>query len=443
MSAGATGSGAGRGIALTVAANLGSLGIGLVTSVILARTLGPEGRGAYAAILTWPNVIAILGILGLNQSAVFWSARQPERARSIVSTGTALAVAVLLPVLLLAWVAMPVMLRAQQPATVEAARRFVLLYGVASAGWLVAIGALQGLRLFGAWNRIRIAQALLWLLALSVGATFVPGNPAVYSLLFAASFLVAIPLALLAVTSGAPGPWAPSRTLVGPLLRYGLVGWTATVPIYLNRRLDQVAMAALVDPRVLGYYAVASNMSLLISSVISSVANVALPHLASTPDPDARLVAARRYVRFSVIAGLVCGTAMMVVTPVLIPVVFGSGFAPSVLPAMILIPVAVLQGVATVAEDILMGLDRAREVAWAEGVGVVVTAAGLAWSLPRYPLLGAPLTLLVAYVVVLLLVLRACTRHLGGSVGELLLPRGSDWRDAMAAARRLVPFRRS
>jgi O-antigen/teichoic acid export membrane protein len=318
---------------------------------------------------------------------------------------------------------------------VAAARTFVVVFGVANAAWVIAIGALQGLRLFEAWNWLRIGQVALWLVALSVAVALFPPNPAMLSFLYALCFLACVPLALTAIARGAAGPWAPSASLVRPLLRYGVSTWIATVPIYLNRRLDQLAMAALVDPRVLGFYAVASSMSLLVSSMIAPVANVALPQLASTADPEARRVSTRRFIRFSVIAGLLFGGAMMALTPIVIPVVFGSGFAPSILPALILIPVSVLQGVATLTEDILMGLDRARSVTWAEGIGVVITLCGLAWTLPRYPLVGAPLTLLVAYSVVLLLALRECARHVGGSVRDLVVPARADWRDVLDRGR--------
>jgi O-antigen/teichoic acid export membrane protein len=420
--------------------NLALLGIGLLTSVILARTLGPEGRGAYAAILTWPNVIAIVGILGLNQAAIFYCARQPGEARRIVSTATNMALVALTPVLLVAWLAMPLLLQAQAPQTVAAARIFVVVYGVANATWLVAIGGLQGLRLFESWNRLRLGQAVLWLVVLSTAAAFIPATPTVLSFVFALSFLVCVPLALVAL-GPATGAWAPSALLARPLLRYGISTWIATVPIYLNRRGDQLAMAALVDPVFLGLYAVASSMSLLVSSAIASLASVALPHLASTTGLEAKRASSRRYIRFTVVTGIMCGGAMVAVTPVVIPLMFGPGFAPSILPALILIPASVLQGMATVTEDILLGLDRARLVTRAEGIGVVVTLAGLAWTLPRYPLAGAALTLLATYSVVLLLVLRDCAKQLGGSVRDLVVPTRADWRDVLDRGRGLLSGR--
>jgi hypothetical protein len=43
----------GRNVATTAVANLVSTGTAGVTGIVIARTLGPAGRGEYAAIVTW------------------------------------------------------------------------------------------------------------------------------------------------------------------------------------------------------------------------------------------------------------------------------------------------------------------------------------------------------------------------------------------------------
>src|SRR3954452_16954711 len=42
------------------------IGINILTGVLTARTLGPDGRGAFAAITTWPQLLATLATAGLN-----------------------------------------------------------------------------------------------------------------------------------------------------------------------------------------------------------------------------------------------------------------------------------------------------------------------------------------------------------------------------------------
>src|SRR4051794_25842862 len=36
------------------------IGINILTGILTARTLGPDGRGAFAAITTWPQLLATL-----------------------------------------------------------------------------------------------------------------------------------------------------------------------------------------------------------------------------------------------------------------------------------------------------------------------------------------------------------------------------------------------
>jgi O-antigen/teichoic acid export membrane protein len=51
------------------------IGIGLVTSVIVARCLGPEGRGLYAVAATIGAIGVQFGNLGLHASNTFYAAR--------------------------------------------------------------------------------------------------------------------------------------------------------------------------------------------------------------------------------------------------------------------------------------------------------------------------------------------------------------------------------
>ena len=48
------------------------LSFGLISTIILARALGPEGRGFLAAILIYPTLLVALTEGGMRQSAVFF-----------------------------------------------------------------------------------------------------------------------------------------------------------------------------------------------------------------------------------------------------------------------------------------------------------------------------------------------------------------------------------
>src|SRR5438105_3237267 len=96
--------------------------LGLVTGGLLARLLGPQGRGELAAIQTWPTNIASLAMLGLAEATVYFSAREPRQAGRHLSSAMALALLVSPPVGLVAYLLMPVLLNAQSAHVIQAAR---------------------------------------------------------------------------------------------------------------------------------------------------------------------------------------------------------------------------------------------------------------------------------------------------------------------------------
>ena len=45
---------------------------GLATSIIIARTLGPEKNGIIAALLVYPSLFMSIGSLGIRQSTAYF-----------------------------------------------------------------------------------------------------------------------------------------------------------------------------------------------------------------------------------------------------------------------------------------------------------------------------------------------------------------------------------
>ena len=72
-----------RGASQTFAARALALLIGIASSVILARLLGPEGRGEYALIILIPTLIQITGVFGADTAATYLVARRRDEAAPI------------------------------------------------------------------------------------------------------------------------------------------------------------------------------------------------------------------------------------------------------------------------------------------------------------------------------------------------------------------------
>ena len=75
-----------RGVSVTLGTRVASLLIGIASAVIVARALGPAGKGEYALIVLIPAFFQLAGGLGLDQAMVYLVARRRRESRAIAFT---------------------------------------------------------------------------------------------------------------------------------------------------------------------------------------------------------------------------------------------------------------------------------------------------------------------------------------------------------------------
>src|SRR5437899_3096533 len=107
-----------RPLTQTVATNIGMALVNAAPGIIAARILGPQGRGALAAIQTWPSFLGSLAMLGMPEALVYFTAKDDKRGGRHLGSAMALALTALVVMMAIGWVAMPLLLSAQS------ARRF-------------------------------------------------------------------------------------------------------------------------------------------------------------------------------------------------------------------------------------------------------------------------------------------------------------------------------
>src|SRR5947207_16011544 len=72
-----------KDVSSTFVTNLGALGLGLLSSILLNRSLGPEGRGLFATWMTTSQLVLILAGLGISKSATYFVANKEEDRNTV------------------------------------------------------------------------------------------------------------------------------------------------------------------------------------------------------------------------------------------------------------------------------------------------------------------------------------------------------------------------
>lgn len=414
---------AARPIAQTFAATVAIAALNVITGVILARALGPLGRGELAAALIWPTLLRFLVTLGVDGAITFRAARPGTRVPTLLGTALALGGAQGL-VLVIAGVALlPLILSDYGGDTLEASLIILGTYAFAILG-LYMLALLNGIHRFAAFNILRVLVILLTAVALSVLA--IAGELSVLSaaLCYLAGFAVAIVVSAPVVLRASGGIGSPDRGLGRSLLGYGWRSQLSSTRNPLNEQLDQFVISIFLAPVQLGLYAVAFTLANVIGFLSASVSVVALPKTAGSDDRGHRRSLARRYIGASFLVSLAIAAPLIVLAGPALELIFGAEFEPAADTTRILLGAAVMIALTRVASSVLNGLERPGDAGIAGAVSLGGTAVGLAILIPPLGIEGAALGTLCGYTASSVW----CLIRLGGALGTtplafLLPPR--------------------
>lgn len=396
--------------------NVVALVAAVIAGPITARTLGAEGRGELAAIISVLTVAPILLDLGLGQ----WVARERARgARSAELLGTALPIAVgcsLVGVML----AYPIsqLLGNGRPVVTT-----FLLIGLLLMPVSVVLHVLVGLaigesrwRLYSATRIVASVLPVAAIVVLLLGGWLTVASAA-------AAYLVAGLIAGLLLLERVRGVGRLSfdRGCARAAGRFGAKSWLSQVAGTANNRLDQALMAGLVSSRQLGLYAVAVTTASITHGLISAVSAALFPLVAGGD----REIAARSC-RVTICVVFVVGTALAALSPALVPFVFGDQFADAVPMLIVLLVASVPLAATVVLAAALVATNEPGAAMRAELIALAVTIPALVAFVPGGGGLVAAIISLVAYSLRLAVQLRSACRAFGAPWWSFVLPTADD-----------------
>jgi O-antigen/teichoic acid export membrane protein len=330
----------------------------VASGVIVARALGPHGRGLLALLALLPQLVGQVANLGMPLAitrAVASSQASPTAMMRQLRPWVALqlvfacvAHAVLLWLLLLP--------RASGGFAVVGLISLVL--GASSLAQTYGLSLLQGESRFTAFNVLRIAPAVLYVFLIvalaAVGrATLTP----IAIAWIIANVVVAAVTSAVAIGRPSRAGRAPSSEPppVRSLLGFGVRAmFGATSPI-ADYRLDQLLVGAVLSPGALGLYVVATAFTNLTRFLGQSIGMVAYPDAAAQSDPSARLRKARAYFGIGAVICAAVTVVLVLAMPWLLPAFFGRKFGGAVMPARLLLIAGLFAAVRRILVDTTRG----------------------------------------------------------------------------------------
>ncbi|MER5326611.1 oligosaccharide flippase family protein [Streptosporangium roseum] len=412
-------------VAQTIGSQTVRVLLGAVTGVLIARAIQPEGRGIYSVIATTALTAIVLGHLSVEKSQIYlWTDQTRHRAliaNSLVLGLTLGTVTAVIGVALMTVGAMPT------TSPLLALALLTVPFGVAATN-LRGIASLQSR--IDIVNRGTVATALAQCLPLLVFTAI--GQVTVTSVIVCWVISIVLPFVLL-VRSIRPRPLRMEGALACRQIALGSRYHLGLVAFYLLMTVDVLLLNAMDSATAVGIYTVAVTMLSLTCIPAESITRVVLPRQAHGDIHQAEQITARA-LRLNLALSSAFIGALAVVSPVLIPLVYGRSFAGSVTPLLALAPGMVALSLIRPVEQYLVRLGRPISMTLV-AVGALTANVLLNLALiPRWGALGAALASTAAYILMALIEVSWFARSARIPL-RALLPRLADVRAVLTPVR--------
>ena len=394
----------------TFATRILLIGIGLVTSVLVARILGPEGRGLYAVAMAIGAIGVQFGNLGLHASNTYSLASERSHLPALVGNTLIVSSVVGGSGSVLAWIVFS--LRPELAPVHGLLLMLSLLWIPFGLAYLLLVNLLLGIHEVRAYNKVELTNQILCVIL--IGLLMLAGAVSVDTVFSATliALFVGLCFAFFVLKKHLAEFPRPSISLFRNNIVYGLKVYLASFFSFLVLRVDLLLIKYLVGAEQAGYYSISATMADMVYILPVVIGTILFPKLSEIKELQLKWAVTKKVSIFT--GGMMILLACFTV-PFARPAVkllFGVAYLPAVTPFLWLLPGIV----ALSAQTIFIIFLSSSGLPWS-AVGYMFVALLINITLnivliPKAGILGASIASTISYSLMLAMSLLISIRSL-------------------------------
>ncbi len=375
--------------------------LSLITSVIIARILGPEGRGIFAVGFSILAIGVQFGNLGLHSSNTYFVARDSKSLPQLLTNSLLVSVGLGGSLAVLTWLVFYLW------PSLSPIKGFVLTLALGlipfNLASLLLRNLLLGLQDIRAFNKIELLSRVLTLLlvvliyflkSVTVETVFVIGM---------LNILISCVWAFWSLRKHFTHMLPPSLLILKNSIGYGLKSYLACFFAFLVLRVDLLMITYMLDTEQAGHYSVSTTLADLLYLLPTAIGTILFPKLSSLRDEKENWALTQKVMWISALILLpIILIAAFMAHPIII-FFYGASFEPAAAPFVILCIAIFFYGINNMISIHLasIGMPWFAVHTWiaASILNIVLNL----FLIPVYGISGAAISSLICYSLVLLL----------------------------------------
>lgn len=370
-----------------------SILIGIISVVVIARILGPEGQGQYTLLTLLVTMLFTFLNFGFHVSSTYYIGKGKMYDEQTIWKTNVVMIIILSVLSILLGMLSILFLKDIFFTGVSATFLYIMLF---SLPFYFLLNFTQSIFLgYQNFNVINIAAIFTQLLTLVLTLIFLLGfhmNVLGAVLAFILSHMISSIMLVIILLKKYPLSWKKgtfNMTYVKEAFTYGIKIHISNLISFFNYRADTLLIAYFLTPAAVGIYNVAVNIAERLWIVSQSVSNVLFPKISSMDNEEEKDFLTTMLTRNVLVISIVGSIVLVLLCDFLIWLLFGKEYADASLPLKILMPGIVFLSVDRLLSQDLAGRGKPEMSMYTSITTIVLNIILNIMLIPTYGLAGA------------------------------------------------------
>lgn len=426
---------------LTLLRQIISILLGLLISIVIARSLGPDGQGMYSLITLLPMMLYTFLNIGIEVSTVYYVGRGETSIDSAYKTSVYSAIGLSLIGIGIGLIALFFFSDELFPGIsifVLVAMLLVLpIYFMKQ--FLQSI--FQGKEDFKAFNYLLILGqgttfifVFIFLFVLDLGLYF-----ALFSFALGQLSMLIVALVMLKTRLNASFKRGTfSKRFLKNSLIYGLKAHISNILTFLNYRFDLILVGLFMNPAAVGLYSIAVSVAEKLWILSKSASTVLFPRIANSNDEADRNHVTSVVSRVVLAISVVGGIGFFIIAGIFIVLMFGTEYSGSTLALRIMLLGIILGSMERILSNDISGRGKPEINMYTSILSVILNIGLNIIFIPLYGIEGAALATTITYTVNWIIKIIIFNRITGVPYREFILLKKSDIQLAIKLGKQIM-----
>jgi O-antigen/teichoic acid export membrane protein len=404
--------------------------IGIISSIIITRILGPQNKGILTSALVLPNIIIGFSFLGIRQSVVVNVGGKKYTDNQIISSLFYLSLFTSI-----IGIALCSIFFFSGTYYTKDLSVYIIILILCLIPFRIANNYLNSFYLgkshFKIINTIRWLNASFYLFIILITVYLLKfGITGVFTALFLTAlitFLILISLLFhhhYFILSG--GGLKFNKAIINQIVSLGILYALAFVIITLNLRSDVLLLKYFKGNESVGFYSIAVAIAESIWQISMAVGTVIISRTANSDDAGRIVKDTNMIIRITVVLAIFIGTIILFVSPYLIPLIYGALFAPSIPIVQIIIPGILFFAIMRILISFIAGKGKPWVIIMIGAPALLTNILINLYTIPLWGGMGAAIATDISYFIAFVFTLSYYIRKNNVSLSDILLLKKED-----------------